>query len=321
MEGVDLSKALGKEMTIRGGIVNPRTVVSESTRIIEYVGARTRLFGRTGGTCAAGPPEITASYQSVIYIINWDCSQVADEIIYATDLFFEQSPNAGQFALTGKQPNRTRILLSAGNNELSITGPPPGFIETASRFTVSGIEHIFIGIDHIAFLLALLLWARRIRSLIKIVTAFTIAHSITLSLAVLDLVTLPAMVIEAAIAASIIYVAAENFFRENVDSKWRVTFFLGLVHGFGFAGALRNFGIPSESVATALAAFNIGVEIGQIAIVGIGFPLLILSDSLLAGQGVSLNGTHPRNRRLVRILSGAIILAGVYWLIERTIMA
>ena len=118
--------------------------------------------------------------------------------------------------------------------------------------------------------------------MIKIVTAFTIAHSITLSLAALDIIVIPGAIVEPAIAASIVFVAMENFFSRDIDRRWRITFAFGLVHGFGFASALREVGLPTNAVATALAAFNIGVEIGQVAIVSIVVPALIALDRLMA---------------------------------------
>ena len=114
------------------------------------------------------------------------------------------------------------------------------------RYLVTGIEHIFLGYDHIAFLVAIVLWARRLVPVIKVVTAFTIAHSITLSLAALQIVVIPSTIVEPAIAASIFFVAVENFFSRNVDGRWRVTFTFGLIHGFGFAGALREMGLPAK---------------------------------------------------------------------------
>ena len=102
------------------------------------------------------------------------------------------------------------------------------------------MEHIFLGYDHIAFLIAIVLWARRLWPVIKIVTAFTVAHSITLSLAATQTLVIPSSIVEPAIAASIIYVAVENFFSRDIDHRWRITFVFGFIHGFGFASALRN---------------------------------------------------------------------------------
>ena len=185
------------------------------------------------------------------------------------------------------------------------------------RYLVTGIEHIFLGYDHIAFLVAIVLWARRLVPVIKIVTAFTIAHSITLSLAALQIVVIPSIIVEPAIAASIMFVAMENFFSRNIDRRWRVTFAFGLIHGFGFAGALQEFGLPANAVVTALAAFNIGVEIGQVAIVSIVVPALIALDRLLAtDRAKPVSATS-----LVYGLSALITLLGGYWLVTRVFEA
>jgi hydrogenase/urease accessory protein HupE len=181
------------------------------------------------------------------------------------------------------------------------------------RYLITGIEHIFLGYDHIAFLIAVVLWARRLVPVIKIVTAFTIAHSITLSLAALNIVVIPSIVVEPAIAASIVFVAMENFFSRDIDRRWRITFVFGLVHGFGFAGALREVGLPANAIVTALAAFNVGVEIGQVAIVSIVVPTLIALDWLMSVD----RAKSVRAAALVYTLSVLIGLLGSYWLLVR----
>ena len=186
-------------------------------------------------------------------------------------------------------------------------------LSTMQRYLVTGIEHIFLGYDHIAFLVAIVLWARRLLPVIKIVTAFTIAHSITLSLAALQIVVIPSTIVEPAIAASIVFVAVENFFSRDIDGRWKVTFAFGLIHGFGFAGALQEFGLPANAVVPALAAFNIGVEIGQVAIVSIVVPVLVVLDRLFAADR-----TKPvRAAALVYALSALITVLGSYWLLTR----
>src|SRR4029078_3529603 len=118
---------------------------------------------------------------------------------------------------------------------------------------------IFLGYDHIAFLIAIVLWARRLLPVIKIVTAFTIAHSITLSLAALQIFVIPSTIVEPAIAASIVFVAVENFFSRDIDGRWKVTFAFGLIHGFGFASALQEFGLLATPVGGRVAAFNVAL--------------------------------------------------------------
>jgi hydrogenase/urease accessory protein HupE len=188
------------------------------------------------------------------------------------------------------------------------------------RYIEAGITHIFLGYDHIAFLAAVVLWARRLWPVVKVVTAFTIAHSITLSLAALDIVRIPSSIIEPAIAASIVYVAAENFLSRDIDKRWRDTFGFGLIHGFGFASALQEFGLPRSALIPALASFNIGVEIGQIVIVLLVVPGLLGMDFLLA----SSNGRAAlptRSTLAVYGISTVIIGLGSYWFLARTVLS
>ena len=146
---------------------------------------------------------------------------------------------------------------------------------------------------------------------------FTIAHSITLSLAALNVIVIPGAIVEPAIAASIVFVAVENFFSRDVDRRWRITFAFGLIHGFGFAGALREIGLPTNALAPALAAFNVGVEIGQVAIVSIVVPALIALDRLMA-----VDRTKPaRAAALVYALSALITVLGSYWFFTRMLDA
>jgi hydrogenase/urease accessory protein HupE len=219
--------------------------------------------------------------------------------------------------LLGAGENAPQALLDESHTTLTISAPAPSVWSTMQRYLVAGIEHIFLGYDHIAFLVAIVLWARRLLPVIKIVTAFTIAHSITLSLAALQIVVIPSGIVEPAIAASIVFVAVENFFSRNVDGRWRITFVFGLIHGFGFAGALREFGLPPNAVVPALAAFNIGVEIGQVAIVSIVVPLLIVLDRLFAIDRSKV----ARAPSLVYALSALIAVLGGYWLLTRVFEA
>jgi hydrogenase/urease accessory protein HupE len=149
------------------------------------------------------------------------------------------------------------------------------------RFLRLGVEHIFTGYDHIAFLIGLLLLGGTVRELVKIVTAFTVAHSITLALAALAVFSPSSRVVEPLIAASIVFVGIEDLWalrRSRTESalrhRWMVTFAFGLVHGFGFASVLRQLELPRRLLATGLVSFNLGVECGQLCIVLLALPLL-----------------------------------------------
>jgi hypothetical protein len=185
-----------------------------------------------------------------------------------------------------------------------------------------GIWHIWIGFDHVLFLVALLLpavlmkrdgrWAGGARvgaafwKVFKIVTAFTLAHSITLSLAALEVVTLPSRWVESAIAASVLAAALNNVFPIVHERRWLVAFAFGLIHGFGFASVLNDLGLPQDSLLLSLFAFNAGVEIGQLAIVGVFLPLAFLArDSAIYQRGI--------------VAGGSLLVATVAfkWLIER----
>jgi len=159
-------------------------------------------------------------------------------------------------------PGKTAFALDltgAAAGAADPAAPTAGFLD----FFRLGIEHILEGYDHLLFLFGLLLVCARIGAAVKIITTFTVAHSITLALATFDLVQLPAAFVEATIAASIVYIGVENLLRQtDFNWRWLLVFAFGLIHGLGFAGALREMGISSSAggIATALLGFNLGVE-------------------------------------------------------------
>ncbi|HEU4894115.1 MAG TPA: HupE/UreJ family protein, partial [Vicinamibacterales bacterium] len=161
---------------------------------------------------------------------------------------------------------------SEGVGDLSLSSTRA---EATRQFFVLGLHHIVGGYDHLLFLGALLLVVRSVRDAVTTLTAFTVAHSLTLGLAVTGVVNVPAWIVEPLIAASIVYVGLENLLRQHPPHRWKLTFGLGLIHGFGFAGALRELGIGSSGLAVALplGAFNLGVEAGQIAVALVTLPL------------------------------------------------
>ncbi len=173
-----------------------------------------------------------------------------------------------------------------------------------TRFLKLGVEHIFLGYDHICFLIALLV-VSRFRELVKIVTSFTVAHSITLIIAAMGVARLPSRLVECAIALTIVYVAVENFWRKSMSHRWMLTFAFGLIHGFGFANVLAELGLPALGRVRCLLAFNVGVELGQLAIVAIAFPLVVLLERGRYGRRIALG------------ISAAVGLFGLGWFVER----
>lgn len=186
---------------------------------------------------------------------------------------------------------------------------------TFTDFLKLGIEHILTGYDHLLFLFSLLIVTRSFWPAIKIITFFTIAHSITLALAGLNVVDIPSSIVEPLIAATIVYVGLENIIRaDKVTTKQRcvLTFFFGLIHGFGFAGVLREMGISSieTGILVPLFSFNLGVELGQITVAAIVLPLIWW-----------LHEKEKISRFLVPVGSVLTCLAGGYWLLERTVLS
>lgn len=179
--------------------------------------------------------------------------------------------------------------------------------QSTKQFLLLGLEHIFTGYDHILFVISLLFGAKSIRNIFSLVTAFTIAHSITLALATLDIVQLPSRLVESAIALSIIYVALINIFNPNSKHQSWLAFVFGLIHGFGFAGILSEMRLDGSHLATSLLSFNIGIEIGQLIIVSVVFPILLWLKKL----------TFKPIKWVIPGFSVAILAFGLVWFIER----
>ena len=219
-----------------------------------------------------------------------------------------------------------------GVSQTSVLGPDSGVLnvkagETSRRaqfgtYLVEGTFHIWIGFDHVLFLLSLLLPAvlvhesRRwtgvgsfraaLTEVLWVVTAFTVAHSITLSIAALQIVELPSRLVESAIAASVVLAAANNLWPVVERRRWLVAFGFGLIHGFGFASVLTELGLPKDALVLSLLGFNVGVEIGQLAIVACFLPVAyLLRNTRLYRKGVFVGG------------SILILLLALVWLAER----
>ena len=215
------------------------------------------------------------------------------------------SPGHRHIARVIDQDVERAALLLAGETSLVVASPrPPG----RAAFIGIGVEHILFGVDHLVFLFALVLVGGRRASVLALVTAFTIAHSLTLALAVLDVAAPPASVIEPLIAVSIVWVGLENLFITDIKTRWRLAGVFGLVHGFGFAGALADVGLPADDVPVTLLAFNIGVELGQLAFLAVLVPPLELARRRGWLQ-----------RRFTVGASLAVSAAGLAWFIARVV--
>lgn len=315
--GRDYEKAVGIRITeASSGVVNPVALAVMAPSLLTYLGDHIAVISN-GQRCKPGPGQARAADTHVLVTIAWACPSDGGELRYRVTLFQDVDPTARHLVLIATGRDERELAIDSRVPEVALSGAAPSVLQVVGRFVLAGIEHIFLGYDHIAFLLAVILWGQRLWPLVKLVTAFTIAHSITLSLAALQVVAIPSAIVEPAIAASIVFVAAENFFSHNINGRWRVTFVFGLVHGFGFASALQEIGLPANAVVPALAAFNVGVEIGQIMIVSLVFPLLLWSDRIVGSAPLR----KERRPALVYICSAVILALGLYWLLVRTLLA
>lgn len=232
----------------------------------------------------------------------------APEDVTITFDFFEKLGGAhtvlGLFAWNGHEDEV--IFTRFEPDYLYDTGYRAPMTDQVEQYFRLGVQHIFLGWDHIAFLIALL-FVKRFVDLLKVITAFTVAHTITLALAVLQIVKLPPHLIDIGIALTIMYVAAENLWLRDTSRRWMFTFGFGLVHGFGFATVLRELGLPSSGLARSLVSFNLGIEAAQIVIVGVLWP------------GLWWINRQKWSSRFRIAVSLGIFLAGAGWFLERAL--
>ena len=214
-----------------------------------------------------------------------------------------------------------RVKLKDGTVTTTLVRPSQPWIEVQAKessfqvvkvFVLEGIEHILFGFDHLLFVLALMLIVRSTRTLLLTITAFTVAHSVTLTFATLGWVTLPSGPVESMIAFSIALVAAEIVAMQRgktsltISAPWIVAFAFGLLHGFGFASALKNLGLPQGDIPLALFCFNVGVEIGQLMFVAVMLALAALVRKLFEVP-----------RRALEFLAYGIGIVAAFWTLER----
>jgi hypothetical protein len=279
--------------------------------IAAYAAARLRIAG-DGADCKLGTGEqLVDNHTDGAYTVlplRAECSAAPSELTLAYMLFASIDPqHRGLLRLDAQGATQTGVLGPQAPQQRFLLRQPSRWAQFAD-YVREGVWHIWIGFDHILFLLALLLpavlvWRRphweAARSfgaagwdVAKIVTAFTVAHSITLSLATLGLVSLPSRAVEATIAASVVLAALNNVFPLFHGRRWTVAFVFGLIHGFGFASVLADLQLPQGSLLLALVGFNIGVEIGQLAIVAVFLPIAyVLRRTAFYRRGVLVGGS------------------------------
>ena len=273
------------------------------------------------GTQDITPPR--ASFSEGVYVerrsIRWDGGLIGQPVTIeglsatSTDVLVRIESLGGAIQTERLSPTKTSFIIQAA----------PGAGEVAATYLRLGVEHILFGFDHLLFVLALVILVRGWGRVAITVTAFTIAHSITLTAATLGFVNVPGPPLEAAIALSILLVAVEivNARRGKPSPTarlpWLVAFSFGLLHGFGFAGALAEVGLPQHAIPVALLFFNVGVEIGQLIFVAAVLSLISLVHHV-ASKLLEPARLQQSFDRLDMTVAYAIGVMAAYWLIERT---
>lgn len=320
----DLDFAIGVDMDGDGQITWGE-VKARKKAIVAYALARLAI----GGDRAACPIALTDflidNHSDGAYAVlrfTASCARTAEQLQVTYRLFSDIDPqHKGLLRLQLGSETRTAIF-DPKNAQQTFKLAKPSLWKQFSDYLATGVEHIWNGYDHILFLLSLLLPAVVVRGpkgwepsngfrpavmdVLKVVTAFTLAHSITLSLATLQVVSLPARLSESAIAASVIVAALNNIFPLIRGRRWVVAFGFGLIHGFGFASVLTDLGLPRGALAVALVGFNLGVELGQITIVAAFLPIAYL-----------LRRTWLYRRCVLFGGSSAVAVVAALWFVER----
>ena len=287
-----------------------------------------RLAVRAGGApCTLSLARLATDRHSdgayAVLELAGACESASSVVAVDYGLLFDLDPQHRGLLRVVTPAAEAGAVLTAEARTATVSATGSGWA-TFAAYLREGVVHIGGGFDHVLFLVSLLLPAVLVHrrgawsgvdtfgpafvDVAKIVTAFTVAHSITLTLAALDLVVLPSRLVESAIALSVVLAALNNLFPVVRHGRWIAAFAFGLVHGFGFAGALADLGLPQGALALSLAAFNLGVEAGQLAIVAVFLPVAFVLRDTLAYRRFALRGG-----------SLAIVAIAAVWLAERAL--
>lgn len=267
-----------------------------------------------------------ASEPTVSFGFRFQCGRAVRTARLRYDLFFDLDELHSGFASVRIDQERLATVIFRRDARAVVLDRPIRVVDEIRAYLVLGIEHIFTGYDHLAFLAALVLGATlasrtgrgtvagaastrvAVVATLRIVTAFTAAHTLTLLFAALRPEVVPTRWVEPAIALSVVLVACENLLPRPPRRRWLVAFGLGLVHGFGFASVLREVGLPRQGLLQALLAFNLGVELGQVVLVALALPLLL---------GAARYDALRFERLALRGGSVGLALAGAIWFVAR----
>lgn len=305
---LDVANELG---VAEAELIDPAGLAPHASAIAALIGERLRLVvdGRSAGAGEWTAPEVVPERHGLRLRVRYGLSGPPG-VVAVSAYMFPYDPIHQTFVNVYEHDALvSQAILSFDRQTLEhYAGTRQGTLAVIRSFAASGVHHILIGPDHLLFLFGLLLLGGSLRRLILVVSAFTVAHSVTLSLAALNLLSPPASIVEPAIALSIVYVGADNLtVRDGRDMRVWIAFGFGLIHGFGFASVLREMDLPARALGWSLFSFNLGVEIGQVVVVVAVASVLaaIRARSEIAGRRLAVGG------------SVLVIAAGTFWFIER----
>lgn len=301
----------------RDGLLSVSDVEASQAALTRWLAASVRVVA-AGQVCQPRTAASELREDALLTVrADWDCGPEIFTLDVASRLLDTLGDGHSTYVRAAKGTITAEQLFTRQDTAATFSLSSQTALGAAGRFFVLGMEHIFGGIDHVLFLLSLLLLGGSLRRVLAIATSFTVAHSITLTLAALGWVTIPSRLVESAIALTIAWVAVEDWLHAKppvtgaaeplgLRLRWVLTFVFGLVHGFGFASVLAGLGLPADHLPVALASFNLGVEAGQLVILLVAMPLI---------SGLSRREWYrPRG---VQFASLGLFGVAVYWFVQR----
>ena len=292
-------------------LLDPAALAARREAIVALFEPRIQLWvdGRPVTGAVWTSPVADADRQAIQMQVHYALAAAPSQVALAASLFPYDPVHQTFVNVYEQDAVAVQAILSRNRQQLEFfPGTRHGTVAVIKRFAASGVHHILIGPDHLLFLIGLLLLGGTLRQLVLVVSAFTVAHSITLSLAVVRIVSPPAWLVEPAIALSIVYVGADNLtVRGGRDTRAWIAFAFGLIHGFGFASVLREMDLPPRALGWSLLSFNLGVELGQLLVV---VPVASALTMIRARS-------ERAGRRLAVAGSLVVIAAGTFWFIQR----
>jgi HupE / UreJ protein len=244
------------------------------------------------------------THSSLLLQYHW--KEPIEQLQMHYDLFLPGVNTARCLAQVFRAEQVDNLVFTPDSQNAALIDAP--ILQQISSFIRLGVEHIWTGYDHILFLISLLMLGGELGYLLKVVTAFSLSHSVTLFLAALNIVSVPSRWVEIAIALSIAYIASENLWKKEAKARWQLAFGFGLIHGLGFSSALQELDLPRTNLVTSLASFSVGIELGQFAIVLVVYALLAYLRKFAWDLTVR------------RIISVGVIVMSAIWFWERAFM-